>query len=144
MSLGALGVPANHMLMGQTGWGVREPEPSCLASRCRVGAGLGSGIEQPRLRPGSPGHRVTNHVSQRECQSCLSDPARGHRRRWEGHGLVFLTGWEASPSHPGEDGTQGELAPATNSLQIKRTKRIASGLHRHSSACTYSVPARTL
>lgn len=144
MSLGALGVPANHMLMGQTHWGVREPEPNCSASRCRVGAGLGSGIEQPRLRPGSPGHqpRFSTRVPELPVRPCAR--AQGRRGCWAGHGLVFLTGWEASPSHPGEDGTQDKLVPATNSLQIKRLKRIASGLHRHSSACTYSVPARTL
>lgn len=125
-------MPANHMLMGQTGWGVREPEPSCLVSRCRVGAGLGSGIEQPRLRPGSPGHRVTNHVSQRECQSCLSDPAHGRRGAGAaGRGTDLFSSLAGRQVHP----TPGKMEPRASWPQQRILCRLRERSASHQ-VCT--------
>lgn len=118
--------------MGQTHWGVREPEPSCLASCCRVGAGLGSGIEQPRLRPGSPGHRVTNHVSQRECQSCLSDPAQGRRGAGAaGRGTDLFSSLAGRRVHP----TPGKMEPRASWPQQRILCRLRERSASHQ-VCT--------
>lgn len=135
---GGPGVPANHMLTGADPLG----RPRTRAELLSLPSSEGSRSEFWG-RAASPALRVTDHASQSERQSFPSDPAQGRRRLWVGHRLVFLTGWEAGPTFPREDGTQDKLVPAMNSLQINRTKHIMSGSHRYSSACTYSVPART-
>lgn len=125
MSLGALGVPVNHTLMGQTHWGVREPEPNCSASRCRVGAGLGSGAEQPRLRPGSPGHRP--RFSKRVPELPVR-PAQGRRGAGAaGRGTDLLPSLAGRRVHP----TPGKMEPRASWPQQRILCRLREENEAH-------------